>query len=254
MAPHLQASSRILIIGYGQFGKHIWDVLNEKAPGLSVSVYDDNHGVVPPEIFASLERLSEFDIVILAVLIGAYEATIMTVVPHMRKDAILVDVASVKGHTSALLKRHASDRFWISTHPMWGPDSYKKTAGDMSRYCLVVTDRKLPMRLYERLKGLVQRLEINVVEMTAEQHDGHLAETLFLTHFIGQSVNFAGFDRTVIDTVSFGYLMSAVESVRNDTGLFLDVYRYNKVACAAVLARFENATHQVRLMIEGVNS
>jgi prephenate dehydrogenase len=92
-----------------------------------------------------------------------------------------------------------------------------------------------------------------VVEMSAEQHDKHVAETLFLTHFIAQVVVRGDFNRTDIDTVSFGGLMDAVESVRHDTELFKDVFRYNPY-CKEVLRRFGIAEAEVLKLLEGNNA
>ena len=88
--------------------------------------------------------------------------------------------------------------------------------------------------------------------MSAEQHDRHLAETLFLTHFLGQTVARGGFDRTEIDSISFGFLMDAVESVKRDTELFRDVYRYNPF-CEEVLRRFEKAEGEVHALLRRPN-
>lgn len=85
--------------------------------------------------------------------------------------------------------------------------------------------------------------------MTSDAHDQHLADTLFLTHFIGQTIARAGFTRTEIDTVSFGFLMDAVESVKNDTRLFADVFRYNPY-CKETITRLEQAEEETRSILE----
>jgi prephenate dehydrogenase len=253
MIPQITIASRVLIVGFGRFGQHVKQLLDDKLPGLHVRVYDNNHNVVPEEFFAPFDSVGEYDIVILCVPIAAYESVLQDLVPRLRKDAILVDVASVKVHTSRLMKKYADHCFRISTHPMWGPQSYEKTKGDLKDYRLVVTESTLPQSLYKALCTWFESTGGKVIKMTPAHHDGHLSKTLFLTHFIGQIIHIAGFDRTEIDTVSFGYLMDAVDSVRDDAMLFLDVYRHNKVACSAVLERVENATHTVRGMIEGSN-
>src|SRR4029077_1431406 len=95
----------------------------------------------------------------------------------------------------------------------------------------------------------LKKCGFDVIEMTAEEHDKHLAETLFLTHFVGQVVARGGFDRTAIDTVSFGYLMDATESVKHDTALFQDVYTFNPY-CEEVLKKFEVAEAEVHSLLK----
>ncbi|MGE3143403.1 MAG: hypothetical protein AB7L65_08785, partial [Hyphomonadaceae bacterium] len=163
--------------------------------------------------------------------------------------SVLVDVATVKSHTAGALRRLAADRPFIATHPMFGPESYAKLGGEVAGLRIVLADHSLPAATYAAVKDFLVRHGLHVVEMSAEEHDRRLAETLFLTHFIGQMVARAGFARTDIDTVSFGFMMQAVESVKHDTALFADVFRYNPY-CAAVLDRLEAAEHEVRALLE----
>jgi prephenate dehydrogenase len=83
-----------------------------------------------------------------------------------------------------------------------------------------------------------------VLKLSSDEHDRLIAETLFLTHLIGQTVHKAGFERTSVDTLSFGFLMNAVESVAHDENLFHDVFTFNPY-CKDVLTRFEEAKHRV---------
>ena len=63
--------------------------------------------------------------------------------------------------------------------------------------------------------------------------------------YIGQVVARGGFERTDIDTVSFGFLMDAVDSVRHDGQLFEEVCRYNPY-CHEVIERFDRSDRRVR--------
>ncbi len=92
---------------------------------------------------------------------------------------------------------------------------------------------------------MLERIGLKVLSIQADAHDRMLAETLFLTHYIGQVVTRAGFVRTEIDTVSFGFLMDAVESVKHDTKLFEEVYRFNP-HCEATIRRFKTAEDALR--------
>jgi prephenate dehydrogenase len=127
---------------------------------------------------------------------------------------------------------------------MFGPESYQKYGGNVNGFRIVVTDYVLANDQYQVLKNIFATLGFLIIEMTADEHDARLAETLFLTHYIGQSITKAGFERTPIDTLSFQFLMDAVESVKDDTELFRDVYRFNPY-CVAVAERFHAAQDAV---------
>ena len=81
--------------------------------------------------------------------------------------------------------------------------------------------------------------------MTSEEHDLNLANSLFITHLVGQTLSRAGVRRTNIDTPSFGWLMDSVESVQDDTELFADVFKYTRKACEQALYRFSLAEEEV---------
>jgi prephenate dehydrogenase len=215
------------IVGYGHFGKFLRELGKRFFPEVEFRVYS-RRAEVDEQTFYSLETVAQSDVVIFCGAIREYEAQLVSVLPHVRPETIVVDVATVKKHTNQLLRTHCGDTRFISTHPMFGPESYKKHRGNVDGFRIVVTDHVLTDADYLQLKHIFTTFGFLIIEMTADEHDKHLAETLFLTHYVGQSILKAGFNRTPIDTPSFQFLMDAVESVKYDQKLFTDVYRFNQ--------------------------
>jgi len=234
------------ILGYGAFGALVHTLLKRFAPQLEVRIYDAKKKGAK---FSTLASVAASDILILAVPIREFEIALSKILPLTKKSTVLVDVTTVKVHTLTLLKRMAGDRLYISTHPVWGPESYEKKGGDVTGFRIVVADHTLPKLEYQIIRNFITHLGFDVVEVGAEEHDKHIAETLFLTHFIGQTVSRAGFVRTDMDTVSFGYLMDAVESVKKDEALFRDVFSFNPY-CRSILDRLAEAERAVRSLLE----
>ena len=116
---------------------------------------------------------------------------------------------------------------FVAMHPMFGPESYAKRDGDVTGLRIVITGHNLAPEHYTSLCEKLSEVGFSLIESTADAHDKELAETLFLTHYVGQVIAQGGFARTEIDTVSFGFLMDAVDSVRHDGQLFEEVYRHN---------------------------
>ncbi len=243
------------IVGYGSFGTLLETLIRRFAPGAQIKIHSSRFpaqggsATGGAQKFFSLEEAAACDAVVLAVPICAFEATLKKILPHLGPHTVIVDVATVKVHTTEVLKRLAAGRPWLATHPMWGPESYAKTKGDIAGYRIVIVESTLPKAQADALKAFLTQCGFDVVEMSAEAHDKHLAETLFLTHFVGQAVSRGNFARGEIDTVSFGYLMDATESVKHDTALFKDVYRYNPY-CEEVLGRFEAAEAEVHALLK----
>lgn len=228
------------IIGYGHFGAFVYLLLSIFAPWIRVSVYSPEHRITGRK-FRPFAEVCQSDAVVLAVPIRKYKEVLLKVLRFMRDDTIIVDVATVKVHTVELLKRHAAGKRWIAIHPMFGPESFKRKRGNVRGFKVVVcAHRGLASGMIEALIRYVERKKFLVVRMSAHTHDRHIANSLFRVHYFGQTARRDRFCRTPIDTVSFGFLMDAFESVWHDRRLFKDVYKYNPY-CEEVRRRIKDA-------------
>ena len=232
------------LVGYGHFGAFLHTLAQRYLPDATLKIHSGRRS---PDgvLFFPLEEVAACDAVVLSVPISAYEATLDKIGPHMTPDGIVVDVATVKKYTMELLQAARPARPFVAMHPMFGPESYAKRGRDVSGLRIVITGHSLTPTLYSALCQKLTTVGFSVIEKTADAHDKDLAETLFLTHYIGQVVARGGFERTDIDTVSFGFLMDAVDSVRHDGQLFEEVCRYNPY-CHTVIERFDRSDRQVR--------
>jgi prephenate dehydrogenase len=236
------------IIGYGAFGSFIVTLLQKLASHVELRVYS-SRSPIDGTLFYSLEDACDVDAIILCSPIHAYEETMRRIAPYIRPDTILVDVATVKVYTTELIKKLLPAQPYIATHPMFGPESYAKHGDSLHNLRVVITEHSLTEEDVNALTRFLTSLGMQVVSMTSDEHDKQLATTLFLTHYIGQIVHTGGFERSDIDTVSFGYLMDAVDSVRHDSALFKDVYTYNPY-CKETLTRFSEAEAEVTKGLE----
>lgn len=226
------------IIGYGHFGAFLHARIQEHAPSCTVKIYSSKHaaGNAP---WASLADVCACDIVIPCVPIAAFEETIHRIQSLLGTQTIVCDVATVKVHPVHVLRTAGIPRF-IATHPMFGPESFSKRASSLTGLTMVVSDTTFSQAELEECTRMLASVGLVVLKMDAQTHDMYLARSLFLTHLVGQSIVAAHITRTPIDTISFGFLMDAVESVAPDTALFTDVYRYNPY-CKDMMEEFANA-------------
>ncbi len=232
------------ILGYGHFGSFLHRLAERFLPDVPVRVY--RRSATPGEgHFVSLEDVLACDALLLCMPISAYAETLTAIRDRLRPDTILIDVATVKRYTGGLIRDLVPGQPYICTHPMFGPESYAKKSGDVTGFRIVITETNLSPDLDEPFRARLRQAGFDVVEKTADAHDRELAETLFLTHYIGQIVSHSGFERTEIDTVSFGFLMDAVDSVRHDLELFQEVCRFNPY-CQDVVRRFDHSEQAIK--------
>ncbi len=238
------------IIGFGDFGEFLFSLAKEHFPDMLVKVFS-SHKEADNKDFFAFEEVCKTDLLIVCVPISAFEETIEKALPLLGVNTIICDVATVKKHTVSILKEKGVPHY-IATHPMFGPYSYAKHGNSLKDLRIVVCDSSLLKVDLDGVLRFLQQGELRVLELSADDHDRLVAETLFLTHLVGQIVKRGGFERTSIDTISFGFLMDAVESVAHDDALFRDVYKYNPY-CEEVLARFEKAEEEIKAVLNPVS-
>ncbi|MEK7509466.1 MAG: prephenate dehydrogenase/arogenate dehydrogenase family protein [Patescibacteria group bacterium] len=230
------------IIGYGDFGKFLHELAQVHLPETVVKV-SSSRFAPDGKTFFPLEEVCKADILILSVPISALEEVVKNIKPLLGENTVVCDVATVKKHTVAILRENNISRF-IATHPMFGPSSYEKQGKSLKDLRIAVCDSTLSHDERAKTIEFFRTFGLNVLEMTPDEHDKLIAETLFLTHLVGQIVKKGKFERTSIDTISFGFLMDAAESVAHDDALFRDVFKYNPY-CSEVLRRFEESEKEI---------
>ena len=244
----MQAPSSLGIIGHGDFGRFLEMLAHRYAPDLNVRVHARKQTPDGTRFFP-LDEVCQSDVVIIAVSIRAFAEMLADVLPRLAPGAILVDVNTVKAHPAQLLREMAPGVRYVTTHPMFGPYSFEKQGASLKGLRLVIAEHTLEQGEMAVIIAWLKGLGLDVMEMTPEAHDRMLAETLFLTHYVAQAVARGGFVRTDIDTLSFGFLMDAVESVKSDTELFRDVFAFNPY-CEETISRFERAEWEVHALLE----
>lgn len=234
------------LIGYGRFARFMHELAGRYLPQMEVRVTTrtprEDVKTVP------LAETAAADVVALTVPISAYEATLRQIVPLVGPRSVILDVATVKVHTARLIRELAPGQPYVSTHPMFGPEGYAKLGRRVDGLRIAVTETNLDAATIARVYAALRRVGFSVVEKTGEAHDRDLAETLFLTHYVGQVIARGGFERTDIDTPSFGFLMDAVDAVRHDTELFREVLRFNPY-CDEVVKRFDRCESEVKALL-----
>ena len=218
----------ISIIGYGRFGQLAARYL---APHANIGVASRHlPKKLPKGISAlTLDEAAGMPVVILAVPINAMPAVLRQIAPSVRKDAIVMDVCSVKEKpVEWMLKALPRSVAVVGTHPLFGPDSAALTVE--GRNVILCPGRK-SSRLISRINGIFEYQGVHTYTMSAAKHDELMASTLFLTQLIGHSVGNHLIPETDATTDNFEKLRQIVLTSKHDTTeLFRDMYRYNRFA------------------------
>jgi len=218
------------IIGFGRFGRLTTrylardskvNVANRKGNSSAIKAL----GGIP----ASLEKICAQKYIILCVPISTLKNVLMDIAPIINKDAIVVDVCSVKEVPLRWMESLLPETVSIlATHPMFGPDS----ASESLQGCKIfLNNARIDKTEYEKIKKYLHSLGLILIEGTPEEHDSQIAVSLALTHFIGRGLEEFGAGSLNIDTEGYRRLLHILGVVEHDTWqLFIDMNRYNPYA------------------------
>ncbi|PID39579.1 MAG: prephenate dehydrogenase [Proteobacteria bacterium] len=222
--------STIGIIGFGRFGALTARYLSEDF-SVVVSTRSDKDAAIkscgarPVDFKTACSQA----VVILCMPISAMRETLKQVAPLLKKDALVIDVCSVKVYPLEWMRELLPERvFILPTHPMFGPDS----AAESLKGCkIVLCPERIEKARYGKIKSWLEAQGVMVIETTAREHDEKIAVSLSLTHFIGRSLSAFGAQELDIDTEGYKRLMHILGVVSHDTWqLFEDMNTYNPYA------------------------
>ena len=211
------------LIGVGRFGKVLGSILNK---GFNVKAYD----VMPSNISADFEKSSLDDIlqlehIFIAVPIRYFEQLIKDISKKVSLKSTIIDVCSVKKHTSeAMLNYLPKDVGIISSHPMFGPDSFESN----KKLKMMMDKTRTNSSTFNYWRQFFKNQNINIIEMSPDEHDLIAARTQGVTHLLGRTLKKFGIQKTKIDTKGFRDLIDLVDQTCNDTWeLYSDLQLYN---------------------------
>ncbi|HEX6059903.1 MAG TPA: bifunctional chorismate mutase/prephenate dehydrogenase [Gemmatimonadaceae bacterium] len=162
-----------IVGGRGRIGRLLAGLFGDL--GHRVIVADVDTDLLPADAAAAA------DVTVVAVPIAATEEVIRAVGPHVRHDALLMDVTSVKqAPVAAMLE--ATRGSVVGTHPMFGP-SVHTLQGQRVVLCRARGDAWADwVASAFAARGLV------VTETTPEEHDRAMSVVQVLTHFQTQAL------------------------------------------------------------------
>ena len=180
---------RILIMGAGKMGSFLTDVLSFEH---EVAVYD----VDPKRLrfmyncyrFTNMEEVENFhpELVINAATVKYTLDAFRQVLPHLTKDCIISDIASVK---TGLKEFYENCGFrYVSTHPMFGP-TFANLDKLSTENAIIIKEGDHLGRIF--FKDLYHRLGLNIFEYTFDEHDETVAYSLsipFVSTFVFAAV------------------------------------------------------------------
>ncbi len=218
---------KIGIIGNGDFGKFLCTHLSKY---FSLESFDreDIKKVYDGDL-DQIQRINSVDYLIFAVTLNGLEDVCKKISGKISADIILVDVMSIKVPPINIMNEYFPANQILATHPIFGPQSGKNGLKNLP---IVLTNVSLEDSLYLKIKQfLSEKLELNILEKTLEQHDIEMAYIQGLSHFIGRAIEVMDIKSYDTNTYSYTQLLKLKELVGGDSfELYKTIQNGNKYA------------------------
>ncbi len=248
---------KITIIGMGLIGSSIArNIMQKELAATLVAVDRDKHvceTVIDLEIAHYVtddlvKGVEDSDLVILCVPVGAVENVAKAIGPHLKKNAIVSDVGSVKVSVIESLKPHCRpDIDIVPAHPIAGTEFSGPEAGFAElfegRWCILTPLPETSIKAVEHVTKLWEAFGATVEIMDSKHHDLVLGITSHLPHLIAYTI--VGTANELEDDLKSEVIKFSASGFRDftriaasDPVMWRDVFLNNKEAVLEVLGRF----------------
>jgi arogenate dehydrogenase (NADP+) len=246
---------KIGLIGFGNFGQFLakrFVSSGSTVIATSITNYTSIANDLGVHYFKDADDFCEEhpDVVILCTSILSTEKTLRSfTIQRLKRNTLFCDVLSVKQFPKQLLLKLLPQDFDIlCLHPMFGPDSGKKSWQDLPlvfEKVRIGSEDTRTTRCNQLLK-IFEKEGCRMVEMSCEEHDRQAASSQFITHTVGRMLGTMELTETSISTKGYDSLRSLVDNTSNDSfELYYGLFMYNKNATSE-LFRLEQAFAQVK--------
>lgn len=222
---------KVSIIGFGRFGKTLYRLIKDD---FDIVIFDKNTtsyktiSIDKKVIVAqNVSEALNVDTVFVALPMSVMEEFVKNNANEL-KDKIIIDLLSVKTFPKKIYKKYLPQSRVLLAHPMFGPDSSKNGFDSLP---IVLDKFNMDSENYIYWKKYFVSKNLNVIEMTAEEHDKTVAKSQAMTHIIGRVLGDFGYLESKINTKGDKKMLEIINQTCNDNlDLFYNMQNKNPYA------------------------
>lgn len=248
--------ARVAIIGLGLIGSSLARAVRSAMPSVRITAHDAD-----PQVCARVRALglvddvadhagaavTDADLVILCVPVGAMEMVAREIAADLSPDAIVSDVGSCKESVLQALQAACPGQPIVPAHPVAGTERSGPDAGFATlfkgRWCILTPPLGTDPLAVERVSAFWRALGSEVETMDAAHHDRVLAVTSHLPHLIAYTIVGTASDLeevTASEVIKYsaGGFRDFTRIAASDPTMWRDVFLSNREAVLDMLQRF----------------
>ena len=248
---------RVVLIGIGLIGSSLAHVMRREGLSGHIAGFARSAttrekalelGLVDSIYESAAEAVEGADLVIVCVPVGACGAVAEEIGPHLKPDAIVTDVGSVKTKVVEVMRPHMPEGVhFIGGHPIAGTEESGPEAGFATlfegRWCILTPLPDTDPAAYEKLAAFWRACGSSVERMDVEHHDLVLAITSHVPHLIaynivGTAADLEEVTKSEVIKYSAAGFRDFTRIAASDPVMWRDVFLNNREAVLEMLGRF----------------
>ena len=247
--------ARVSIIGLGLIGSSIARAIRATMPTVAITGHDGDPAVRARAIELGLcdditdtpgAAVTDVDLVMLCVPVGAIGAAAAALADDLPADAIVSDVGGSKASVAEALRAALPNATIVPGHPVAGTEYSGPDAGFATlfkgRWCILTPAGDTDPAAVMRVSAFWERLGAQVEIMDAKHHDLVLAVTSHVPHLIAYSIVGTASDleevtRSEVIKFSAGGFRDFTRIAASDPTMWRDVFLNNREAVLEILQR-----------------
>jgi aspartate aminotransferase len=209
---------KIGLYGFGTFGKFFYTYLKEYNFDVIISSIDKivHEDYIEESTFFN----SPMDIIIFCNSINSFEEVILKIKmlnPSFFNNKLIVDVLSVKEYPYEIYKKYNITENILLTHPMFGPNSVKEGELWKDKKFVFYSENITLKNTYNEFTKFLNYTNCDLIILNPIEHDKIVAESQFITHFLGKSLKELNLKDTPINTLNYTNLLNLIKNIGNDS-------------------------------------
>ncbi|MBJ6366583.1 prephenate dehydrogenase [Snuella sedimenti] len=206
---------------------------------------------------ATLDDISNADLVILAIPVDATVKLLPTVLDKISDSALVIDAGSTKLDICKAVENHPKRRNFLAMHPIAGTEYSGPSAAISNLFVgktnIICEVEKTTFKLQEKALELFKSIGMRIRYMNPEAHDKHIAYVSHLSHIssfmLGKTViEKEKNERDIFDMAGSGFA-STVRLAKSSPEMWTPIFRQNKTNVIETLEEYiNNLAHFKKLM------
>jgi len=197
-ASGFQPFEAIAIVGLGLIGGSVAKDVRRLGLAREILGYDHNeeyHKEIKSEKLVDYlsnapdEKLSQAELVLLAVPVKSFKNILPLILPNISSTAILTDTGSVKSPLLKMMYSHDYKKIrFLGGHPIAGSENFGPAAAQndlfVGKRCIITPEEKTDKDSIRIVRGFWESMGAKVSEMDPEYHDQIFASVSHLPHIL----------------------------------------------------------------------